>query len=588
MTPRSAAVVLKIVESTPGRGGGTEVDINAMPGSRSSPTFVGQYMLGPELAAGGMGSVRVGLKLGALGFQRLVAVKRLHPHLTEDANFVARFKDEIRLVSRLTHPNIVQAFDVIEGEGELALVMEYVDGVTLHELLRDVTLTGSLLPVPIAVGIVSQALHGLHAAHEATDDRGNSFSLVHRDVSPQNIMIGRDGLVKVLDFGVAKASSASHFSRVGQLSGKVSYMSPEQAGGRPVDRRTDVFAAGVVLWETLCGRRLFGGPGTQEATSLGNVLGMQIPVPSELRREISGALDRIVLRALDRDPSRRFGSARDFALALEDAFPTASASAVASAVGAISSARTREQQAALAAFRLQVAQAPDSTLALPMEHRGPASRSQDETVPDAATSLLFEAPTRPFPVAAADPELQTADVQGALAMQGASAPTPGRSDWRRAIVALFVLIPLGAGAYLVSKRGTPAVAIATATSVANQPASKSSSLEPKSNTSPAIALPRPLAIHDLASLPAPDAPTSLKPHRVLRPQRTAPAAMNEAPARPKTSLVAKAPALPKAAALEKAPAVERGPTLAVSAASHCSPPTYTDAEGIRHFKADCL
>jgi serine/threonine-protein kinase len=160
--------------------------------------------------------------------------------------------------------------------------------------------------------------------------------LVHRDVSPQNIMIARDGLVKVLDFGVAKAASETHVTRTGQLSGKAAYMSPEQATGQTVDRRTDVFAAGVVLWEAVTGQRLFRSPGAPESAALKNVLEKRVPPPTELRADVSPALERIMLRALERDPTRRFGSARDFALALEEAVPHASLSVVASGVVQIS------------------------------------------------------------------------------------------------------------------------------------------------------------------------------------------------------------------------------------------------------------
>jgi eukaryotic-like serine/threonine-protein kinase len=554
-------VLLKVVKSTPSRGGVTKLDIVTGPASLSPPTFVGPYMLGPQIAAGGMGSVRVGLKRGALGFQRLVAVKRLHPHLAGDANFVARFKDEIRLVSRLTHPNIVQAFDVIEGTDELALVMEYVDGVTLHELLRDAVVAGSLLPVAIAVGIVSQALHGLHAAHEATDDRGNGFLLVHRDVSPQNIMIGKDGLVKVLDFGVAKAASASHLSRVGQLSGKVSYMTPEQATGRRVDRRTDVFAAGVVLWETLCGRRLFGGPGTLDAASLDNVVGMQIPVPSELRSEVGAVLDRILLRALDRDPSRRFGSARDFALALEEALPTASTSAIAGAVATISAVRTREQQAVLASFRRQIAQAPPDAVTSAFEPRATFANAQEKTVADAGMLRQpTDLKTRPFAPTAADLELQTADVQSALSIRGASAATPPRRGVRLPFVTVAALIALGTAAHLVSESTSPPAGA----SAAKQTPPKPSPAEPRPNASPRVAAPTALAIEDLAALPAREA----------------------APKPPKARKVARAVRAVRAAA----PARTTDPTVptAPPAPSRCSPPTYVDAEGIRHFKAECL
>jgi len=495
-----------------------------------------------------MGAVRIGLKSGALGFQRLVAVKSLHPHLSSDPHFVARFKDEIRLVSRLIHPNIIQAFDVIEVADELALVMEFVDGVTFKELLQDARDAGSLLGMPIAVGIVGQALHGLHAAHEAIDDRGNGLLLVHRDVSPHNIMIGKAGLVKVLDFGIAKAASTAHITKTGQLSGKASYMAPEQVAGRPLDRRTDVFAAGVVLWEALCGRRLFAEPGAAEATVLMNVVGMRIPPPSELRPEVSDALDRIVLRALERDPSRRFGSARDFALALEESVPSASASAGAGAVSAVRSSRVRERQDALAIFRVQVTPVAEPTLPFVTEPPVvlPAmalKATADARAQEAATVSAVGAP-EPLPTEARELELETADVQSTLG--GPHRPeraSEGRAWW--SLMALPVLIA-GGLVWLTSK---PSMPEAGAPGIRQgSPSSGAAVLAPKA-APPQEAKPMSIAVVDLAALPSARPP--MKPRKAPKDQRPAP--VRESAATPP-----------------------------------CSPPTYLDNEGIRHFKVGCL
>ncbi len=179
-----------------------------------------------------MGTVHLGLKRGALGYQRHLAIKRLHSHLAEDPDFVARFTDEIRLISRLSHPNIVETLDVLEEEGELTLVMEFIEGVTLKDLLKKARQRDILLTPQVAAGIGVQVLHGLHAAHELSDDSGNQLHLVHRDVSPQNIMSSKHGVAKVLDFGVAKASSEVHVTRTGQLAGKASYMFLDSSGAR--------------------------------------------------------------------------------------------------------------------------------------------------------------------------------------------------------------------------------------------------------------------------------------------------------------------------------------------------------------------
>jgi serine/threonine protein kinase len=496
---------------------------------------VGQYVLGPEVAAGGMGSVRAAFKVGALGFQRLVAVKRLHPHLASETEFLTRFRDEIRLVSRLTHPNIVQTFDVLELDGELSLVLEFVDGVTLHELSKDARQSGRLLPARVTVGILAQALHGLHAAHEELDERGRSLGLVHRDVSPQNIMIGRDGLAKVVDFGVAKAAGASFVTKVGRLSGKVGYMSPEQLGGRSIDRRTDVFAAGVVLWEALCGERLFGGPGVAEASVLTNVLTKRVAPPSELNPDVSPVLDRIVLRALDRDPASRYGSARDFALALEEALPV-SASAVAGAVNALCAARLRERRNLLSTFKLELRRAPEPEL-------GDATRPVMMSAVGTTTVSL--------PIKAPEPELQTADVQGALGASAPPLPAPRRRGRLASSMAVALLLSLLALGRFGSSPDKPSRAEPSRVHV----------------RSASTALPE--------SPPLPRTPKveQALPAAPLRPEDLTPLPPLSRPAK----------AAPKAARPARAPS-----PAAVVAPEPCAVPTYLDAEGIRHIKAECL
>jgi len=500
-----------------------------------------------------MGSVQLALKLGALGFQRLMAVKRLHPHLATDANFVARFKDEIRLLSRLTHPNIAQAFDVLEVAGELTLVMEFVDGVTLNELQRDARDAGQLLALPVAVGLVNQALHGLHAAHEAVCERGQALLPVHRDVSPQNIMIGKDGLVKVVDFGVAKAASAAHVTVPGKLHGKVSYMSPEQVAGRAVDRRTDVFAAGVVLWEALCGRRLFGGPDKQAATTLTEVLSMRIPPPSELRGEVSEALDRIVLRALDRDPARRFGSALDFALALEEAAPSASASAISGAVAMFSSARIREHQQARASFTQQMAQWHDAPSPFGNEPTALPSPALEVSAANIELrSPLEDVTPSTSPANALEPELETSDVQRTLGLGRTAAPSAGTRTFQPTLIAVTLLVAGALIALLASQREKPSSngasfrqSLPSSTVAQHTPDARATAV----GTAAPLATPTAIPVVDLATLP----PRETQPTR------------RRAPIRKRST---------------------QGAAHLVT--NPCVPPTYVDLDGIRHFKADCL
>lgn len=285
--------------------------------------LIGRYALYGEVAAGGMATVHFGRLLGPGGFSRTVAVKRLHAQFARDREFVAMLLDEGRIAARVRHPNVVPTLDVVAIDAELLLVMEYVHGESLAECLR--AAKGRQLPIPLDVvsALVCGMLHGLHAAHEATDERGAPLEIVHRDVSPQNVLIGADGVPRVLDFGVAKAAGRLCTTREGQLKGKLPYMAAEQLGtGDPVDRRTDVYAAGVVLWETLLRQRLFAG--TNEAVVIRQVLEQPVPAPSTIERDVPATVDGIVLRALDRDPARRFPTAREMALALETAVPVAS------------------------------------------------------------------------------------------------------------------------------------------------------------------------------------------------------------------------------------------------------------------------
>src|SRR5579859_8016688 len=203
----------------------------------------GRYVLCGEIAAGGMATVYSGRMIGPAGFTRTVAIKRLHAQYARDPEFVTMFVDEIRMTSHISHPNVVPTIDVVADGGELSLVMEYVAGESLARLRQMAYKRGWRVPPHISTAIMAGALYGLHAAHEAKDDRGEDLGLVHRDVSPQNILIGVDGSVKMVDFGVAKAAGRMQMTRAGQLKGKVAYMSPEQVSGQfPVSRQSDVYA----------------------------------------------------------------------------------------------------------------------------------------------------------------------------------------------------------------------------------------------------------------------------------------------------------------------------------------------------------
>jgi hypothetical protein len=304
---------------------------------------VGRYLLAARLASGGMSSVHVGRLVGAAGFGRTVAVKQLHPHLASEREFVAMLLDEARLASRIRHPNVVSVSDVVQQDNQLLLVMDYVPGVSLAELIRLAETDQRRLPLGIVSAIGSGILHGLHAAHEATDERGRALGIVHRDVSPQNILVGADGLARVVDFGVAKAAGRLNTTVNGQVKGKMAYMAPEQLRSAAVDRRADVYAAALVLWEAITLARPFDG----DDAPLRRIAG-DVPAPSTLAPGIPAALDALLERALQRAPEHRTPDARAMALELEAAIPPASTGEVAALVAALAADLLQERAAMVA------------------------------------------------------------------------------------------------------------------------------------------------------------------------------------------------------------------------------------------------
>jgi serine/threonine-protein kinase len=306
----------------------------------------GRYLLFDEIASGGMATVHLGRLLGAAGFSRTVAIKRMHPQFAKEPEFVSMFINEARLASRIQHPNVVPTLDVISRDGELLLVMEFIQGESLAKLLRSVAEGRQLLEPALVGSIMAGVLHGLHAAHEARDDRGEPLGIIHRDVSPQNVLVGSDGVARVLDFGVAKAAMRLTTTRDGQIKGKIAYMAPEQLRAGRVDRRADVFAAGIVHWEALTGCRLFVGSDVGELTA--RVLSADIARPSSFAPEVSEEVDDVVMQALERDPTRRFASARDYAIAITQASPVMPAHEVGDWVRRTAGDRLRERMETIA------------------------------------------------------------------------------------------------------------------------------------------------------------------------------------------------------------------------------------------------
>jgi serine/threonine-protein kinase len=275
------------------------------------------YALYDEIARGGMATIRLARELGPEGDARVVAVKELHPQFAHDQDFAAMFRDEMRVSARVNHPNVVPILDLVSdlvsGGGQAMLVMEYVHGESVAQLQ---TLTRRPFPPAIAATIIVGVLHGLHAAHETKGADGESLRIIHRDVTPQNVVVGIDGRPRLLDFGVARATGRSQTTRAGQIKGKLSYVSPEQLQGRSLDRRVDIYSASVMLWEMLAGRRLFSSRDRQVLEHL--ILSGPVPPPSTINPMVTPALDQIVLRGLHRDPEQRFATALEVAAAIEE------------------------------------------------------------------------------------------------------------------------------------------------------------------------------------------------------------------------------------------------------------------------------
>ncbi len=438
---------------TPSSRGGSEPPLRS----------IGRYEIVRRIASGGMATVFRARVRGVDGFSRAVAIKLCHPHLREDPAFVAMFLDEARIASSIHHANVVATLD-LGREDSLYIVMEYVDGGRLSDLLRPKGAPMQRIAAPIALRIMLDALAGLEAAHEALDERGQPLLIVHRDVSPQNILVGRDGVTRVADFGIAKAAARASVTATGQVKGKLAYMAPEQLRGAPIDRRIDVFAAAIVLWEMLTGRRLFAADSEAEVT--GRVLNAQIEPPSAHAPDIPPALDAALLRALSRTVEDRTASARAFADELEQCGVTiASSRAVAALVAERLAVETAvDDGPELASSGRQTAVATDAPRGLadePNETRAerPTRSSGSKTAPVlvaigalsmiaalGATALRVRASTRalgspsPDASASATPRSLNASVEARASIADAGAEPDAARD-----------------AQLAVQQGTPAV-----------------------------------------------------------------------------------------------------------------------------------
>jgi len=319
---------------------------------------IGRYLLHRQIARGGMATIHIARLMGDEGFSRIVAAKRLHPEFAEDSDFVAMFLDEARIASRVHHRNVVPVLDVVTSGEDVVLVQEYVHGAPLHWLLRTAHEAKTHIPINVAVSIGCQVLAGLHAAHETSDEMGAPLNIVHRDVSPQNIMVSTDGTARLLDFGVAKASMTAHVTRDGTFKGKLAYSAPEHIKAAAT-RQSDVYSLAVVLWELVVGHRMHN-TAQSEGALIHEVLSGSLPtITSQLagEREWLGenrwrqieVLEAIINKGLAVDTSARWSNAAEMEGALASAVPPASTTGVAAWLKALGKDFLEGRDKALAA-----------------------------------------------------------------------------------------------------------------------------------------------------------------------------------------------------------------------------------------------
>jgi eukaryotic-like serine/threonine-protein kinase len=592
-------------------------DSSPGPGASSTdaaPRTIGRYALHSEIASGGMATIHIGRLLGPVGFARTVAIKRLHPPLARDPEFVAMFLDEARLAARIRHPNVVSTLDVVATEGELFVVMEYVPGESLARLLRAVRAANGIVPVPIAVTIMVGVLHGLHAAHEAHDERGQPLRIVHRDVSPHNILVGTDGDAHLIDFGIAKARGRMQVTRQGQIKGKISYMPAEQLMGQGLDHRADIFAASIVLWESLTGQRLYQG--TDEGDVYAKVLMGKVDPPSLYAKGLSAAIDAIVLRGLARDRAQRYATAREMALALEAAIPLAPPSQVGGWVESVVGDALADRTAQIAGIERLVEAGAEGTssalMTIGAEFTRPANEQTDGSVTGARATALPRidqtSPTQPIGLSpprgtdrAIDPRASAgADKQ----VRQASQAVP-RGSSRRALVAVALLVPLAA---LVAYGGLHALggsrrAALGAQTVPDRPAETRAASPAASSPGMQATIWHPVRVSspsDTGAQASSAAPVASSPAigAELAGSGRAPldhgAGVRKAapPAAPSARPIAPhGPAAPQTTSVAEAPAGS-APTVPAArppgpGAPGCDPPFYIDADGTKRYKRYC-
>jgi serine/threonine-protein kinase len=502
----------------------------------SSATIVGRYVLHAAIARGGMATIHLARLLGAEGFSRMVAAKRLHPQYTEDTELVEMLLDEARIASKIHHPNVVPVLDVVRSGGEVILVQEYVHGVPLDKLLRAANQANERAPASVVVAIAADVLSGLAAAHDAKDELGASLGIVHRDMSPQNVLVGVDGIARLLDFGVAKATLNAHVTRAGMFKGKIAYTSPEQLRGAEVTRATDLYAAGVVLWEALAGRRLY--PGLREAelvaavgagkvTKLTDAVDFESVTPE--RWAILESVEPVLEKAMAFAPEDRWATAAEMREALLQAASAATAAEVSAWVKQLG----REY----------------------LEGREKLIVTEESTWRQRASAAPTDEP-------AAGPATQPSPTGETLRPSEIPVITGdrGRAQWAIA-GSLAVIGALLAGIMLILLRG-PSDPAPVSTASAAASANASAAVVPATIEATAVARPEPAPTATVTATASASAPLPAAPRAPVRPI-----------------------IMPPRAPAPRAPAAAPAPAPAPSA--DCNPPFYFDGKK-KVFKPGCL
>jgi eukaryotic-like serine/threonine-protein kinase len=545
----------------------------------TQPRVVGRYLMYEEISCGGMASVHFGRLSSDAGFSRTVAIKYLHPQYARDVQFISMFLDEARLVSRIRHPNVAAPLDVVvvPDSEEVFLVMEYIHGETLGRLIEESHRIRLPLPPNVCANILCGALHGLHAAHEAVDEMGQPLGIVHRDISPQNIMVGSDGVPRVLDFGIAKAVSRSQATEEGQVKGKVAYMAPEQLTNGAVDRRADIFAAGIVLWESLTTRRLFRAD--HPAAAMANVLHTVVQRPSCINGNVSQAMDRVVLKALQRNPAARFQTARDFAAAIEEEAFVASTRKVSEWVASAASACLADRAEKVA--RIESESLDPSTLD-GAEQSARSMRTISQTVAVLRESdlqdaeqqgMVFTPPPRTAPVGPQGWDAATTVTSTSAGSR--STPAPPAAECGQSTAAdssAYVDGPQTKTETLSSMRRRRRLVVAASTGLIVMLASVAAFVVRQSASVGQYASPQPAAIPSNRQVSA--EASAVRPIAAV--------------AQPPAEKVRAAQAPGPVAGPTSMPKKSTKPVRTARSAKDCDPPFYVDRDGIRRVKPQCL